>query len=388
MRKVGKWFFVVFLAVLFIVPAATSIAQEKSDTDAEPAQQKSDTDAESAETSTAQEKSDTDAEPAQQKSDTDAEPDETSTAQQKPDTDAEPVAKPQKPKPPPMWWQMSPLSYPTISDFLYHVEGIYKYSQAEGNVSNDNHVARVKLVLRKHRFSSYLTYLFVKKYSLTASDSEYPLILTDSEGDIPRDQDGNLTRQPTGFRYHEYDTVTRDDTTQKFNGDFRFAITDRIYIAPGITWEENELNGINMRMRYYGGLGVRIIQRKNFLLQVFGAYAYEDVDYFDWMDDMAKGLDDVNIKHDYKEGTSDNIYISQYAKWQVSKDIALNETLKYISNINEGSRYRYTLDIELEYKIAPHVFITSSYNDTYDNASTFYVRNRDSGIKFGLKVKF
>ena len=266
------------------------------------------------------------------------------------------------------WWLRNPLTYkPMPEQFLYHLEATYDWTRDTGNQTSDNHSLSALLTLRKKIFTYNIRYTFDKQD-------------TAKRGDPPR-QDMNVT--------------LRKSTKHEIHNDFRVALTDRLFFSPGMFWLEDDYAQIKDRYTYYAGFGYALIREPRLLVNVFGAYAYEELDYISDYHEVYKLLEDwekADGAPDYDPGTkrSKMVYLYEDVRFYLTRSVALNQSLKYFRDTDDGDKYRWNLSVGADIMITQHVLATLTYNEDYDNApeSIMGLRKRDTSISAGVKLSF
>lgn len=266
------------------------------------------------------------------------------------------------------WWLRNPLTYkPVPEDFLYHLEATYEWTRNTGNQTDDNHSASAQLSLRKKIFTYNIRYSFDKQNSAKRDD--------------PPNQ--------------ERDKILRQSTKHEIHNDFRAALTDRLFFSPGIFWLKDDYSQVEDRYTYYAGFGYVAIQQPRLLVNVFGALAYEELDYisdyheiYALLEDWEKG-DEIT---DYDPGTkrSNMIYLYEDVRFYLTRSVALNHSMKYFRDIDDGDVYRWNFSVGADIKITENVLMTFSYREDYDNAPAqlMGLRKRDTAIGAGIKLSF
>jgi len=266
------------------------------------------------------------------------------------------------------WWLRNPLTYkPVPEDFLYHLEATYDWTRNTGNQTDDNHSMSAQLSLRKKIFTYNIRYTFDKQNSAKRDD--------------PPNQ--------------ERDKILRKSTKHEVHNDFRVALTDRLFFSPGMFWLEDDYAQIKDRNTYYAGFGYTVIRQPRLLVNVFGAYAYEELDYISDYHEIYALLEDwekANEVKDYEPGTkkSNMIYLYEDVRFYLTRSVALNHSMKYFRDISDGDKYRWNFSVGADFKITEHILGTVSYKEDYDNApeTIMGLRKRDTAIGAGIKLSF
>lgn len=274
------------------------------------------------------------------------------------------------------WWMRSPLSYdPMPTEFLYHIEGQYNYSQSEGNFTRDNHMIESMLVLRKNRYTNYLKYTFEKKHACKPDD----WIGIDSKGN---------------FYIDEKDRELRDTTMQQFEDSVRIALTKRWYLAPGFRWTEDDYLSIKGRYTYYGGVGFRALNEIPFFLTLFAAYGYEEIEYTDDYNSMGWLAKSLGLIDYFEEGKirSDKYLLGQYGTWFVTKSLMFDESFEIIGDMEKRDDdkwvWRWTLQCGLKYKLGDYAFLNVKFVESFDKAPMVMARKRDQSTYIGIQFSY
>jgi len=273
----------------------------------------------------------------------------------------------EKPKDLGNWWLRSPLSYDQMpTQCLYHFEGSYDYSRKTGNYTMDNHKADAIIVVRKNRLTNYLNYTFDKRN----------------------------TSKPNDDLYTENNVNLRNDTKHELTDDLRFALTKRYYIAPGAMWLRDELSMIQDRYTYYLGGGGTLIDTGKYILNFYAAFGHEELDYTDDYHNLCKmvmegyGVSAEDI--DYEEGTvkTEVIYLNQVFNWNITDTLSFNESIDFFQDVNDGDKYRWSLDLSFDIQLMNHVYFSPNYREDYNKNPGLGVRKRDVSIGAGIKISF
>ncbi len=266
------------------------------------------------------------------------------------------------------WWLRNPLTYkPVPEQFLYHLEADYSWTRNTGNQTDDSHSLSALLTLRKKIFTYNLRYTFDKQNSA-------------KRGNPPK-QDMNVT--------------LRKSTKHEIHNDFRVALTEHLFFSPGIFWLEDDYSQIKDRYTYYAGFGYALVPHPRLRVNVFGAYAYEELDYIDDYHEVYKLLEDWEKEAsapDYDPGTkrSKLIYLYEDVRFYLTRSVALNHSMKYFRDTDDSDKYRWNFSVGADIKITEHILATFNYNEDYDNApeSIMGLRKRDTSIGAGVKLSF
>lgn len=275
------------------------------------------------------------------------------------------------------WWTRNPLTFdPMPTDLLWHFETTYQYDRSTGNWTTDNHVLNSQLSLRYNRFTNHIRYTFDKR---------------------------NVAK-PTEPPNSEQNTDLRDSTQHEIHEDFRYAITKRIYAAPGVFYLEDDYAYIDERWTYYAGLGADLITLPLFKLSVFGAYGYETQRYIDdyhqtaqivqeWANTNSPQADELkNVMKDYDPGTEegDVVYLTETIRLFPYYGVMVTQELIYVADVSDTDIYRWTFKIGVDFKVMEHLFVSVEYKEEYDNDANqlLGIRKRDQTQGIGLKVVF
>jgi hypothetical protein len=273
------------------------------------------------------------------------------------------------------WWMKNPLMYdPMPEEFLHHVEIQYSYSQSQGNFTRDNHTVTAFLVSRKGRFTNLLNYNFDKRHASRVDD--LPGVNADGT-----------------FYLDESNKELRNSVSHTLDNMLTFALTKSLFAGAGIEWTKDDYSSIDSRLLYYTGLVYNIYQSPRGLLQVFGGYGYEELEYTEEYYDRGWIGKSIGIIDYFEDGviTSDKYRIGQTFSWGITPSLFFNESFDFIGNIkkkNDRSIFRWTLNFGFDYKIAEHVFLNAGYMEAYDKAPDIGVRKRDQSTTVGIKIVF
>ncbi|MBF0240947.1 MAG: DUF481 domain-containing protein [Desulfamplus sp.] len=271
------------------------------------------------------------------------------------------------------WWTRNPLTFdPMPEDLLWHFEANYQYDRGTGNWTTDNHLLDSLLSLRYHRFTNNLRYNFDKR---------------------------NVAK-PTPPPNSEKNTSLRKSTKHEIHEDFRYAITKRMYAAPGIMYLEDDYSYIDERYTYYAGIGgdlysFKFSNMEVFKLSMFGAYGYETKRYIDDYHETYAIVKDWgiadNIKN-YDPGTEegDLFYLNQRILLFPYYGIMVTQEFDYFVDTGDSDKYRWTFSVGLDFKVMEHLFVSLSYKEDYDNNANqlLGIRKRDQTQGIGIKVVF
>jgi len=266
------------------------------------------------------------------------------------------------------WWLRNPLSYEKMPEqFLYHFEAVYDNTRETGNVITDNHSVSTSLTLRKKIFTYIIRYTFDKQnYS--------------KRDDPPKQNKDVLIRQSTKHEIHN---------------DVRVALTDKLFFSPGMFWLEDDYAQIKDRYTYYSGFGLSLDPHPRLLMNIFAAYAYEELDYIDDYHDIYKIIEDwgkADDIEDYDPDTKESnmIYLYHDVRFYLSRSVALKESLKYFSDYEQGSKYRWNFSIGADIMLSKNIMTMITYNEDYDNApeTLMGLRKRDISIGTGIMFRF
>ncbi len=266
------------------------------------------------------------------------------------------------------WWIRNPLTFdPMPTDLLWHFESTYQYDRSTGNWTTDNHTLNSQLSLRYHRFTNHVRYTFDKRNV------------------------AKPTPPPDSYK----NTDLRKSTKHEIHEDFRYAITKRIYAAPGMFYLEDDYSYIDERWTYYAGLGADVITHPLFKLSVFGAYGYETQRYIDEYHETYNLVKDWGIADSikgYDPGTEegDVVYLTEAIRLFPYYGVMVTQELIYVADVSNTDIYRWTFKIGVDFKVMEHLFVSVEYKEEYDNDANqlLGIRKRDQTQGIGLKVVF
>ncbi|MBF0303702.1 MAG: DUF481 domain-containing protein [Desulfamplus sp.] len=266
------------------------------------------------------------------------------------------------------WWTRNPLTFdPMPEKFLWHFESTYQYDRSTGNWTTDNHLLNSQLSLRYNRFTNHIRYNFDKR---------------------------NVAK-PTAPPNSDENTDLRKSTMHEIHEDFRYAITKRLYAAPGVFYFQDDYSYIDERWTYYLGLGADLITHPLFKLSVFGAYGYETLRYIDEYHETYNIVKDWGIDESikgYDPGTEegDVAYLTETIRLFPYYGIMVTQELIYVADVSDTDIYRWTFKIGVDFKIMEHLFVSTEYKEEYDNDANelLGVRKRDQTTGIGIKVVF
>jgi len=276
-----------------------------------------------------------------------------------------------KPKGLGRWWLRSSLSYdPLPTQILNHLELSYNFSRMTGNLTVDKHVINTLIVTRYKRFTNYLNYTFDKRNSARAYD------------------------YPEGTKIIEVNFEIRDSTKHLVTEELRFAILKQLFTAVGFMYEEDNFVSLDKRITAYLGFGGRPIQTDHFMLKFFTALGHEEKDYTKDYHEFASYFTEEErsvLMPDYETGTvkSDIFYCDQIFNWSITDDISFREKLMTFIDTDDSDKYRWTLDLGLEYQFTKHLSLMLNYNEFFDKAmNPLMGRKRDISKGVFVKVIF
>jgi len=266
------------------------------------------------------------------------------------------------------WWTKNPLTFdPMPEELLWHLESTYQFDRSTGNWTSDNHMLTSQLSLRYNLFTNHIRYTFDKR---------------------------NVAK-PSPPPDSEKDTLLRKSTKHEIHEDFRFALTKRIYLAPGMFYLKDDYAYIDERCTYYAGVGADLITHPLFRLSMFGAYGYETQQYIDEYHEtylMVKEWGAADQIERYDPGTeeADVIYINQAIRLFPYYDVMVTQECIYIVNVSETDLYRLTFRVGVDFKIRENLFVTLEFKDEFDNGANqlLGIRKRDQTQGIGIKVSF
>ncbi len=266
------------------------------------------------------------------------------------------------------WWTRNPLSFdPMPEDLLWHLEATYQWDRATGNWTSDNHLLNSQLSLRYNRFTNHIRYSFDKR-------------------DVGK---------PTAPPNSELNTDLRNSTKHEIHEDFRYALTKRIYLAPGMFLLKDDYSYIDERWTYYAGAGADLITHPLFRLSLFGAYGYETKRYIDEYHETYLMVEEWGVADrikDYDPGTEerDVLYFDQAIRLFPYYNVMVTQNLIYVIDASDADIYRWTFKIGVDFKIMEHLFVNIEYKEEYDNNANqlLGVRKRDQTNGIGIKVEF
>lgn len=271
------------------------------------------------------------------------------------------------------WWLRSALSYdPIPSKILNHLELSYSYKRMTGDFTLDKHLITTRFITRYKRFTNYLNYTFDKTTSAMADD------YYDKNNDQIIVQNRDI----------------RKDTKHFLTEEFSFAILKRFYAAAGFMYEEDDFISLDKRLTGYLGFGGRPIQTDRFTLKLFTALGHEEKDYTEEYHEYAREIPKDELKYllpDYDPDTvkTDIFHCNQNVNWSITKNLSFNENFMYFVDIEDSDKYRWTLDLGLEFQFTKLLALTLNYNESMDNAiNPLTGRKRNITIGSGVKVLF
>ncbi|MBF0202443.1 MAG: DUF481 domain-containing protein, partial [Desulfamplus sp.] len=217
------------------------------------------------------------------------------------------------------WWTRNPLTFdPMPANLLKHFELTYQWDRSTGNWTSDNHMLNSQLSLRYKRFTNNLRYTFDKR------SVAKPM--------RPPNADKNVS--------------LRKSTKNEIHEDLRYAITKRIYAAPGMFYLEDDYAYIDERYTYYLGAGAEVIQHPLFKLSLFGAYGYETLSYIDDYHETYLLIQDwgkTNEISHYDPGTEeyDVFYLNQMIRMFPYYGVMVTQSSTYVVNASDTDIYRW-----------------------------------------------
>jgi len=280
-----------------------------------------------------------------------------------------------KPKGLGKWWLRNALTYdPMPSELLYHLETSYSFSRMTGNMTVDKHIIKTWLITRYNRFTSYLNYNFDKRNSGRAAD------------------------YPEGNKMVEENFEIRNSTKHLITEELRCAILKQLFAAVGFIYEEDDFVSLDKRITGYLGFGARPIQNDHFTLKFFAALGHEEKDYtkdyHELYQELALYFTKEELKiylPDYDTDTikSDIFYCDLSFNWSITDNIAINEVFITFIDTDDSDKYRWTLDLGLEYQFTEHFSLMLNYNECFDKAmNPLMGRKRDISKDICIKVVF
>jgi len=276
-----------------------------------------------------------------------------------------------KPKGLGKWWLRNALTYdPLPSKVLNHFEFSYSFTRMTGNMTVDKHLIKNWLVTRYKRMTSYLNYSFDKRTSSRASDYY---------------ADGQII---------ETNLELRKSTKHLVSEEIRFAILKQLYSAVGFMYEEDDFISLDKRITTYLGFGARPIQTKGFMFKFFAAFGHENKDYTEDYHEMAGYFTKEErsvLLPDYDTDTvkSDIFYCDQNIRWSITDNLSFNEAFMTFIQTDDTDKYRWILDLGLEFQFTKHFTLMLNYNETFDKAmNPLMGRKRDTSKNVMLKVVF
>ncbi|MBF0573055.1 MAG: DUF481 domain-containing protein [Desulfamplus sp.] len=271
------------------------------------------------------------------------------------------------------WWTRNPLTFdPIPEDLLWHVEATYQWDRTTGNWTSDNHALGSLISLRYNRFTNNLRGNFEKK---------------------------NVAK-PKAPPFSEQNTNLRDSTKYDVHEDFRYALTKKSYLAPGVFYFEDDYSYIDERWTYYLGIGGDVYSFKFddteiFKLSMFGAYGYETKKYIDEYHEtylLVKEWGIADTIHNYDPNTEkyDVLYFNESIKLLPYYGVMVTQDLIYVVDAGDSDLYRWTFSVGVDFKIMENLFVSLSYKEEYDNNANqlLGIRPRDQTYGTGIKVVF
>jgi putative salt-induced outer membrane protein YdiY len=270
------------------------------------------------------------------------------------------------------WWLRNALTFdPMPSQLLYHLETSYSFSRMTGNTTLDKHLIKTLLITRYNRFTSYLNYAFDKRNSAIANDINYN------------------TKQ-----VEEKNSHIRKSTKHLITEDLRCAILKQLYASVGFMYEEDDFVSLDKRITGYIGFGARPIQTDRFTIKFFAALGHEETDYTEDYHDLAAYFTEEELSvilPDYDTDTvkSDIFHCDLSSNWSITDNISVHEAFMIFVDTNDSDKYRWTLDLGLEYQFTEHFSLMLNYNESFDKAmNPLMGRKRDIGKDISIKVVF
>lgn len=221
------------------------------------------------------------------------------------------------------WWTRNSLTYdPMPTQWLYHGEVKFGYNRATGNLTLESYDIDGLLAVRKERVTGQLHY---------------------------------------GFQKSAQSTVLGGDSKRRVENllpSLRYDLMSRVYTEIGGLWTKDDDRAIYDRRTYFFGFGYEMNTIPDYMLTVFLAIAHEDLEYNEL----------VTINGEYPGILRNTAYYGeQDFKWNIMENIAFNERFVLIGYISEGSNYRWTLNLGLEYALTPYLALRLDYEYNYFN---------------------
>ncbi len=158
--------------------------------------------------------------------------------------------------------------------------------------------------------------------------------------------------------YHTFYSYWTKKEIENFHPSVRYDLTSKLYAQTGALLTKDYDRAINNRETYYLGLGYDLIATPQYLLTLFLSGGHEDFEYQEM----------VTINYMPPGILRNSVYYGdQRFRWGITENIAFNEKFEFVGNVEEGSRYRWTLNLGIDFKITPYLALRLDYEQKYFN---------------------
>ncbi|HKX29142.1 MAG TPA: DUF481 domain-containing protein [Blastocatellia bacterium] len=248
------------------------------------------------------------------------------------------------------WWERNASTYdPIPTRWLFHVEGTLSYQQLSGNSSGKVLNGNSRLIVRKEKLSTYLTY----KHQL---------------------QD---------VRYGGGTGVV-DLEKRNLVGILRYDLNRRVYLAGGAVKTRDDSFNIADRQIYYGGVGTIYSPKPAHLVGLLGAFGHHKSIY---------ELDGLRLK---QTGLAPYLEISWV--WTVTERMSINAFADYLqyqerSTLDQGSGQGRSSDcsLSLNVQLTKHLALSFGNNFRYEDNQIVRLtsaRKIDNAALIGVKFSY
>lgn len=259
------------------------------------------------------------------------------------------------------WWNHSSLLYKPMPEKLqFHAELQYAYNKLTGNLDVNAHSGAGKLVLRKGRFTDFVSYKIDKSKTV------------------------------------EYSTKERVEKDYRiFEESLMYDLTEKIYPEIGYIWEKDEVNYIDGRNIFYGGIGCYVLDMERHRLKVFAAYGLQDEKYMPIVNEYLGIKDDstnlLYLYQNYDLQLTDNIIFHEgfrIIQGTKKKDEYVLDETGNIVHLGSTKPYRWIFDAGIDFKVNNFLYIVNSYTINYNNNPWPGVLKKDTRWTTGLRVSY
>jgi hypothetical protein len=269
------------------------------------------------------------------------------------DAPAVPSEEPAKPPDSADWWQKSSFAFsPTLTRFLFHVDGTLSYMNAQGNTSGNSFYGASSFEVRKQRWTNRFVAELTHK---------------------------NLVYGFGGGSVDFTENTLREELERDLN--------KRLLVVAGIEDYRNTMIFIDKRLTSYGGLGAEVFKNERQQVNLVGGLGFVNFG-FDEAAMLRVNPAETATLPGFAPSTGGGMGREEW-RWRLPREITLTQSASYMKLFRSSLGHLWTLGLVGDIPFAKKLSIAIAYriNDE-DNIyiDALQVKVQDRTFTTGIKI--